>query len=133
MKLLLNNKLIYPNVNCEELYDAFDGINERIYNIVILEDGDSDSYIQTVCNKFEGVLEARIYSGPAFRHYRCEISCGAAETDNRERRIPTALFTMTVRQKQVINVSTIKKIMLHSIENNTIDIDKGYSWVEMDF
>lgn len=133
MNLILNDKLLYTNVSREELYDTFDSINEKSYKIVIIEDTDSGSYVQTVCNKFDGVLEIRIYSGAAFRHYRCEFITGADDFDNRERKISTNLFTMTVEQKQIIDVSAIKKIMLYNIENNKIDINADYRWIEMIF
>lgn len=109
MNLILNNKLLYMNVGGEQLYYAFDSINEKSYNIVIVEDNNSDSYVQTVCNKFDGVVEARIYSGVAFKHYRGEFITGVDDFDNKKRKISTNLFTMTVEQKQIINVSTIKK------------------------
>ena len=127
MKLILNDKVICTVVNAEDIYNAFDDMG-RSYNTVIIEDDASGSYIQVVCSMLDGVLEARIYQGNYYKHYRAEICSGEAGFDEKIRLLDTPAFTIKVPQKQVINSCTIKKILIQFLTAK--DICGNCKWVE---
>ncbi|MDE6592854.1 MAG: hypothetical protein K2K57_07320 [Oscillospiraceae bacterium] len=129
MKLILNNKILHTTVNADDIYNAFDGMG-RSYNIVIIEDDASDSYMQAVCSMLDGVLEARIYENNDYKHYRAEICSEEADFDKKIRMLDTPAFTIKVPQKQVINSCTIKKILIQFLTAK--NICGNCKWVETD-
>lgn len=127
MKLILNDKVLYATVNADDIYNVFDGMG-RSYNIVIIEDDASDSYMQAVCSMPDGVLEARIYKDNDYKHYRAEICSGEADFDEKKRLLDTPAFTVKVPQKQVISSCTVKKILIQFLTEK--DICGNCKWVE---
>ncbi len=127
MKLILNDRVLYNTVNTDDIYNAFNNMG-RSYNIVIIEDDASDSYMQAVCSMLDGVLEARIYKENDYKHYRAEICSGGLDFDEKIRLLDTPAFKVKVPQKQIISSCTIKKILIRFLTEK--NICGNCKWVE---
>ena len=108
------------NIIMDELDSAFDGY-------IILTDEKTGSYIQTMIASggYTGIVEARLYDdNKKFKHYGAEISCGDTAEDN----MKTVVGGISVMKKQVIELSSVKRIFLYFLKN--AGIAPEYVWNE---
>ena len=128
MNIIINDKVIISKVTIEDIYSAFEGLPEITWIPVILEDG--DDYIQALANRRCGIVEARLYSGDSFRHYRGKT----AEEDNRLMLCNEHTDQpITIRQKNVLSTQTMRILFTDFL--NTSRISQCVIWedVTMEF
>lgn len=130
MKLIFNGNVISGNADSEDICSLFEQLQSTEYQVIILEDETSGSYVQALCGRYEGLAEARIYKNGGYSHYRQECLTGNDDYDNRSVQIKTKAFVMKALRKHLAAPATIKRIMLSFLENK--DIASGYVWAEME-
>ena len=131
MRLIHNGNIICIDTTADDINSLFERINNIAFEIIILEDDRTDSYVQSICNKYEGLIEARIYNNDGYCQWRQECLTGDESFDEYKQNLNTSLFTMQVPRKQIANIATVKKIIKHFLI--TRNIDESYNWVKILF
>lgn len=129
MRLIHNGNVICLDTTAEDINSLFERIGKTVFEVIILEDGRTNSYVQTICNKYEGLVEARIYNNDGYCQWRQECKTGDENFDEYKQYLNTGLFTMQVPRKQIANIATVKKIIKHFLLTETLD--ESYNWVEI--
>ncbi|MCM1578270.1 MAG: hypothetical protein NC078_05660 [Ruminococcus sp.] len=113
MKLTAKGR-IYADAAAEDINRFFENTGHG-YDIIIFEDDISGNYVQSVCGSADGVIEARIYKGSGYKHYRGECSSDKRGDEN-IRPLVTPAFTMNVPEKQIMDSSLINEIIMNFFE-----------------
>ena len=106
--------------------DVIDSLELSRYYVIILEDPETKDYIQSICNRFHGIVEMRVNNDSGFKHYRAVIP------DFEEKKtilINTGLFDMKTEAANFLNTLTIKRIMIDFLNKNDLLIN--FHWLDI--
>ncbi|MCH5192844.1 MAG: hypothetical protein J1F11_02710 [Oscillospiraceae bacterium] len=125
MILIKNNETITRSANEDDIISLFDRLQSSFVP-VILEDKQTGSYVQTLCSKYYGIVEIRMYSSSdSFEHFRAK---NKDMPDGKTVQI-NAGYTVTADRNNLINCASIKRIFLEFL--HTKHLYNNFDWISV--
>lgn len=124
--LTVNSSIISENTCIDDIMDVIDSLKLSEYSIIILENQKTKDYIQSICNRFHGIVEMRVNNDLSFKHYKAVIP---DFEDNKIMFINTGSFNMKIETSNFLNILTIKRIMIDFLnKNNSLT---NFHWLDI--
>lgn len=130
MVLTVNSSVTYENICIDDIMDVIDSLELNRYSVIILEDPETNDYIQSICSNFQGIVEMRVNNDSGFKHYRAFIPNFEG---NKILHINTGLFDMKTEAANLLNTLTVKRIMVGFLNKKNVLTDFHWSDITGEF
>lgn len=109
MKITVNGKVISFSAEIDDIFAIVDRLSPARFDVIILEDETTNSYVQVLSSKYNGIAEARIYDKCNYVHYRAKSVC---KSNEKFIILQSACFRMRVKESNLFSTLILKKVLI---------------------